>query len=122
MKSSKSILICSSIASAFAFNTRDEFDPANYASDDIITRDVAIIGGGATGTYAAINLQLAGKSVALVEKQDRLGGHTHTYIDPITNISVDYGVQAFWNSVFPNLAFFPMNLLFQRHGTWSHYH
>lgn len=101
MKASISVFICSGIASAFALSERDEFDPANYASDDIITRDVAVIGGGVTGTYGAINLQIAGKSVVLIEKEGVLGGHTNTYIDPVTNISVDYGVQAFWNSMFP---------------------
>jgi hypothetical protein len=30
--------------------------------------------------------------VALIEKQDRLGGHVNTYIDPATRVSFDYGV------------------------------
>lgn len=40
----------------------------------ILYRDVAVIGGGASGTYAAIRLQEEGKTVALLEKQNRLGG------------------------------------------------
>ena len=78
--------------------TADQFDPKNYASKDVITRDVAVIGGGSTGTYAAVNLQNLGKSIALVEKENVLGGHTNTYRDPATGVAVDYGLQAFWDS------------------------
>lgn len=40
---------------------------------DIIARDVAIIGGGASGAYAAIRLKEDyGKSIVLVEKAGRL--------------------------------------------------
>ena len=38
-----------------------------------ISRDVVIIGGGATGTYAAVRLQQdMGKSVVVIEQTDRL--------------------------------------------------
>jgi hypothetical protein len=37
------------------------------------------------------------KSVVIVEKTNRLGGHTQTYIDPVTGFPVDYGVQAYHN-------------------------
>ena len=47
-----------------------------YKPEDIITRDVCIIGGGSTGTYSAIRLRDMGKSVVVVEKKDVLGGHT----------------------------------------------
>jgi len=97
MKTPVLLSICSGLMSAFAQNT-SQFDPSNYASDDVITRDVAVVGGGATGTYGAINLKLLGKSVVLVEKEAMLGGHTNTYTDPTTGVSVDYGTQAFWNS------------------------
>ncbi|KAK4223211.1 hypothetical protein QBC38DRAFT_54825 [Podospora fimiseda] len=39
-----------------------------------IKRDVCIIGGGAAGTYAALRLRDAGKSVVIVEKSSKLGG------------------------------------------------
>jgi heterodisulfide reductase subunit A-like polyferredoxin len=56
-----------------------------FAAQDIITRDVCIIGGGATGTYSAVRLREDfNKSIVIVEKTGRLGGHTETYIDPIT--------------------------------------
>jgi hypothetical protein len=72
----------------------------NFSAQDTITVDVCIIGGGATGTYAAVRLQEDyGKSVIVVEKTDRLGGHTETYFateapSPYTGAPVDYGVQA----------------------------
>ncbi len=64
----------------------------DVAADAIITRDVAVIGGGATGTYAAIRLRDMGRSVVVVESNNRLGGHTHTYTDPGTGGKVDIGV------------------------------
>jgi len=67
-------------------------DTADYAASSIITRDVAIIGGGSTGTYSAIRLRDLGKSVVVVETNDRLGGHTHTYTDPGTGAPIDIGV------------------------------
>ncbi|KAK4502181.1 hypothetical protein PRZ48_005606 [Zasmidium cellare] len=59
--------------------------------------DAIIIGGGSAGTYTAIQLQKANKSLALIETQPRLGGHVNTYIDPYTNRTIDYGVQIFQN-------------------------
>ena len=69
-----------------------DISTSSVAPDAIITRDVAVIGGGATGTYAAIRLRDLGKSVVVVETNDRLGGHTHTYTDPGTGGKVDIGV------------------------------
>ena len=65
--------------------------------DKIITRDVVVIGGGSTGTYTAIRLLDSNKTVAVVEKQDRLGGHTQTYTDPVSGFTIDYGVIVFHN-------------------------
>ena len=73
-------------------------DPKYYAATDVIVADVAVIGGGSSGTYAAINLRKMGQSVVVVEKRKHLGGHTNTYTDHSTGIAVDYGVQAFLNS------------------------
>nr|UBX54548.1 NAD binding protein [Aspergillus sp.] len=78
-------------------NGQDIFHPNHYASDDVIRRDVAVIGGGSSGTYGAINLRRRGQSVVLVEKAAVLGGHTNTYTDPVSGTAIDYGVQAFWN-------------------------
>lgn len=72
-------------------------DPGCYADKDIITRDVAVIGGGSSGTYGAIALKDIGKSIILVEKEGVLGGHANTYFVPETGVPIDYGVQAYWN-------------------------
>ena len=60
--------------------------------------DVCVIGGGAAGTYAAIKSKDLNKTVAVVEQQDRLGGHTKTYIDPGTNRSIELGVAEYENT------------------------
>lgn len=68
------------------------FDFDSFKLQDTITRDVAIIGGGSAGTYSAISLKDKGKSVIVIEKKGRMGGHTETYIDPATGIPIDMGV------------------------------
>lgn len=87
-------LFCSTV---FLPNTSSaskiQFDPA-----DVIVRDIAIVGGGATGTYAAIRLQQDfNKSVVVVERETKLGGHTHTYHDPVSSSTIELGVVAFHN-------------------------
>jgi flavin-dependent amine oxidoreductase len=67
-------------------------DAEGFSADAIITRDVCVIGGGSSGTYSAIRLRDMGTSVVVVESDDRLGGHTHTYTDPVTGGKVDIGV------------------------------
>ncbi|KAM0347656.1 hypothetical protein ACHAPU_004669 [Fusarium lateritium] len=58
--------------------------------------DVAIVGGGATGAYAAVRLREDyGKSVLVIEKQNRLGGHVHAYTGG--ERPINYGVQAYLN-------------------------
>jgi hypothetical protein len=65
--------------------------------NSIFTQDVCIIGGGSSGTYAAIRLMQLGKSVMVVEQKDQLGGHTQTYRDPASGTMVDYGVLTWHN-------------------------
>lgn len=84
--------------SAVSSGTAYKFDSTNYDAKDIIDRDVAVIGGGSSGTYGAVNLHAMGRSVVLVEKEAVLGGHINTYTDPITGATIDYGVQTFWNT------------------------
>ncbi|KAJ5177207.1 uncharacterized protein N7482_003084 [Penicillium canariense] len=68
-----------------------------FSAENIITRDVCILGGGATGTYAAVQLREQGHSVALIEKKDRLGGHAETlYLD--NGEYVNYGVEGYFNN------------------------
>ncbi|KAH6869194.1 FAD dependent oxidoreductase [Thelonectria olida] len=70
-------------------------ESSRFKPTDIITKDVAIVGGGASGTYAAIRLKDKGKTVALIEQKDHLGGHVDTYTDPATGIPIDYGVRVY---------------------------
>ena len=65
------------------------------ASGDELERDVAIIGGGAAGTYAALRLRDLGKSVAIIERSGRLGGHAETFRDPVSGAPIDIGVVIF---------------------------
>ena len=96
-------VFCSSIGLASALtnprsnNNTSVFDPNTYHSGDVLTRDVAVIGGGSSGTYGAIKLKDMGKSVIVVEREAVLGGHENTYIDPATGTPIDYGTQAYWN-------------------------
>jgi len=60
-----------------------------------IERDVCIIGGGAAGTYAALGLRDRGRSVVVVERSERLGGHCETYRDPSSGVPIDIGVIVF---------------------------
>ena len=77
-------LLCSGISLAAAqaiaksgnsSSASSTFDASKYSSSDVIKRDVAVIGGGSSGTYGAIKLRDMGKSVVVVEKTGTLGGH-----------------------------------------------
>jgi beta-cyclopiazonate dehydrogenase len=58
---------------------------------------VIILGGGSTGTYAAIRLKDQGKTVAVVERNDYLGGHGETYYTE-DNTPLNFGVEGFFNT------------------------
>lgn len=73
------------------------FDGHSFGAKDIIERDVCVIGGGSSGTYAAIRLLESGQSVAVVERNNRLGGHVNTFKDSITGLTADLGVVVFDN-------------------------
>ena len=64
----------------------------DISPQNTIDVDVCVIGGGAAGTYAAIKSKDLNKTVVVVEQQDRLGGHTKTYVDPVSNKSIELGV------------------------------
>jgi hypothetical protein len=67
-----------------------------YIKPTVIDTDVAIIGGGASGTYAAVRLREDfNTSVVVIEPRAHLGGHTSTYVVPEANTTLDYGVQSY---------------------------
>lgn len=82
---------------AFLGRISAHINPAAFSSKDILNYDVCVIGGGAAGTYAAIRLRDLNKTVAVVETQGRLGGHTVTYTDPASKATIDIGVIVFNN-------------------------
>jgi len=83
------------VAAHSALTARASAEECRDDRREIIERDVCIIGGGSSGTYSAVNLRDAGKSVVVVERKNRLGGHTETYTDPTTGIPTDIGVVVF---------------------------
>jgi hypothetical protein len=92
------VLILSSCLAFTLATTQPNNDFDSFSHSDIIERDVAIIGGGAAGTYSSISLKDKGKSVVVIEKKNRIGGHTETYIDPATGTPIDMGVVIFHNT------------------------
>ena len=85
----------SAAASLGSSGARAASGTADATGARVIRRDVCVIGGGSAGTYAAVRLGDLGRSVAVVEAKDRLGGHTETYHDPETGGTVDIGVIVF---------------------------
>lgn len=81
-----------------------------------IKRDVAVLGGGASGMYTALRLQDPdiGQSVILIEKKDRLGGHTETYHDPVTGQTNDIGVVIYHDLPIVRDLFARFNIALQR--------
>ena len=75
-----------------------DYKKGNFAKLHSIKKDVLIVGGGASGTYAAHKLLDTNKSVIVVEKEAVTGGNTNTYYDPATGAPVDYGVLVWHNN------------------------
>lgn len=64
-------------------------------------KDVCVVGGGASGSYAAASLAMRGYDVVLFEPQDRLGGNCnlYEYEGPTgETVSVNWGV-TLWRNV-----------------------
>lgn len=112
---SAALVVGSEIAATHATpRPENRATPASNVTS-FITRDVVIVGGGASGAHAAVSLRDMGKTVVVVEKQSQLvsglvhrsnggdeilesnelpqGGHTETYWDPDTGNAINVGVQ-----------------------------
>ncbi|KAI3396279.1 hypothetical protein diail_12361 [Diaporthe ilicicola] len=61
-----------------------------------ITTDVLVVGGGSSGTYAAIQLHDLNKTVAVIEHTGKLGGHADSYYGPNGSV-YNVGVQIFYD-------------------------
>ncbi|KAH6626539.1 hypothetical protein B0J18DRAFT_143314 [Chaetomium sp. MPI-SDFR-AT-0129] len=93
------------IAALRLFAVTAAASPARFGRGECaetIERDVAVIGGGASGAHAAVWLRDAGYSVVVVERAAQLGGHTNFYTDPASGTSINVGVQGWveYNSAF----------------------
>lgn len=69
-------------------------DASAGGATTIIERDVVILGGGAAGAYSAVRLKDANKTVAVIDRDIKLGGHVDTFIPPGGG-PIEYGVQAY---------------------------
>lgn len=63
---------------------------------ETVTTDVLLVGGGSSGTYAAIQLHDANKTVTVVERTGKLGGHADSYYGPNGSV-YNVGVQIFYD-------------------------
>lgn len=63
---------------------------------ETITTDVLVIGGGSSGSYAAVQLHDLNKTVAVVERTGKLGGHADSYYGPNGSV-YNVGVQIFYD-------------------------
>ncbi|KAJ7870999.1 hypothetical protein B0H14DRAFT_2725206 [Mycena olivaceomarginata] len=75
--------------------------PSHYTS---ISRDVVVLGGGSSGTYAAVKLVARGRSVVVLDQKGRLGGHVETYIDA-KGVPHNVGVTVYYNNTINNAYF-----------------
>lgn len=92
-----SLTLFASAVSARPSDAWQTFGSYKFSKADVIQRDVAIVGGGSSGTYSALSLKDKNISSIVIEAKDRIGGHTETYIDPVTGAPIDYGVLIFHN-------------------------
>jgi ribulose 1,5-bisphosphate synthetase/thiazole synthase len=58
------------VLAAVAAATR--IDETRFSDADTIVRDVVVLGGGASGSYAAVRLKDFGKTVVVIEQKDHL--------------------------------------------------
>lgn len=67
------------------------------SSVETIKKDVLVIGGGSSGTYGALALHDANKTVVVVEATGKLGGHADTFYSDTGGV-YNVGVQILYVS------------------------
>lgn len=90
-------LLATAVPLASSFPSAGPESANDFEPEDIVTRDVCILGGGSSGTYAAIRLHGRGQSVVVVEPKDRLGGHAETEYFPDGEY-IEYGVEGIFDN------------------------
>ncbi|KAE8340788.1 hypothetical protein BDV24DRAFT_151679 [Aspergillus arachidicola] len=97
MKTSFACLLVGMLILNFIDLSRAGYIPLPFQCDynTTIFVDVAVLGGGASGTYAAVQLHRQNRTIALIEREEKLGGQVNTYLDSETGITVEYGVNQY---------------------------
>lgn len=89
------LLVCLWFAHGAKSHDWGILDNNNGQWSEVVQRDVCVVGGGSSGVHAAVSLKDLNKTVAVVERRDRLGGDTHTYLCPGSVTPLDIGVVFF---------------------------
>src|ERR1051326_5293260 len=66
---------------------------STHSSDTSNSADVIVIGAGAAGLAAAIDLRRAGLSVLILEARDRIGGRIFSQQDPTLHLPIELGAE-----------------------------
>ncbi|KAI0423707.1 hypothetical protein F5Y09DRAFT_354936 [Xylaria sp. FL1042] len=87
---------------------------------EVIERDVCVVGGGVSGVHAAVSLTDLNKTIVIVEQNNRLRGHTETYIEPEIKAPVDISVVIFQPVPAANMLGEPANAFLPAfaYATW----
>jgi hypothetical protein len=88
----RDVLKASAIAFTGAVASNVMNRPLLAQGNPVVERDLCVVGGGSAGTYISVRLGDYGRSVVLLERTDRLGGHAQTYIVAGTGVPIDIGV------------------------------
>ncbi|KUI70066.1 Beta-cyclopiazonate dehydrogenase [Cytospora mali] len=71
------------------------FAAHSNANSTVVNTDVIVVGGGASGSHAAVRLTDYGQDVILIERQPHIGGAVNTYTDPVSGKPYEFGVLIF---------------------------